>query len=132
MMFKNTKKARVLIFIVVVMLCTFILSACGDTTVKVGKYYLAGSETVYVEIMPNNKIKFVGMDFSAVIEELNSTPGPKVSASDFEGVKNYEFLKDKMLVRVIISNDGTSGTYISFNYNDGKLTRKNQEYILKF
>ena len=125
------KKNRILIILVIVILCTLVLSACRDTTVKIGKYYLKGSDSVYVEILPNNKIRFVGIDFSATIEDLNSTPGPKVSQSDFEGIKDYIFDTDQMLIRVIISGDGTTGTYISLDYSNERLTRRNQEYILK-
>ena len=129
--FSMIKKTVIFLFVVCLLLCAFMLGACDDTAVQVGKYYLTGSDSVYVEVLSNNKITFVGIDFSEVIEDLNSEHGSKVSESDFEGIKDFTFVKEEMEIRVYITIDSNSGVYVSFKYSDGKLTREGQEYILR-
>ena len=56
-----------------VIVCTLIFGACSkEREIKVGEYYFEGSDSVYNEGLPNNKITFVGVDFTADFERWES------------------------------------------------------------
>ena len=64
-------------FIIIVAFALFFtLAGCADgNTPALGRYYLVGSDTVFIEILESNKIIFYNVDFSGLevglLEEIN-------------------------------------------------------------
>ena len=83
------KKFRLIFLLSICAIIAAIFCACdtnpsnGKAVLHYGKYYLEGSDEVYIEIIDDNLIQCYGLDFSFV------------SPSDWEGEGVYERLEDK-------------------------------------
>ncbi len=129
----NKSIIKSLIIIFSCLCITVCLSSCGteSESVKIGKYYLEGSETTYVEVLPKNKIELVGLDYSQDVEIYENLGLTIDFAANLQGIKNYEFDSENMKI-VIPLFDESIETQISikFTYSNNRLTRRNQNYIL--
>lgn len=130
-MSKAFKRLGFLLFSITLTLCVLLTSACSEPkTVALGKYYLEGSDSVYIEILTKNKIIFEGVDFSADFERWKSMGDDFDYEASVQGIKDYEFNEKENMVNVRVFNDGVMTIFITFSYSDNKLSRRDKDYIL--
>ena len=130
-MVKAIKKIGLLLFSASVIACLLFLGACSQkTTVTVGKYYLEGSDSVYIEILPDNKITFVGVDFTKDFERWEANGDDFDYEASVQGIKDYEFDAKEKKISVPVYENEYEIICMTFRYSDNTLTR-NGTYVLK-
>ena len=130
-MVKAIKKIGLLLFSASVIACLLFLGACSQkTTVTVGKYYLEGSDSVYIEILPDNKITFVGVDFTKDFERWEANGDDFDYEASVQGIKDYVFNEKEKALDVPVYSDGVITIYMIFSYGGNTLTRSGKNYIL--
>ena len=125
------------IIISCLLLCLFLLSAlCACKKERhplYSKYYLEGSQDVYIEIIDSEYLQFVGVDYSFVDPETfwgEDFPLDKdidISAC-MQGLKKYIFWVDNDITVEVIEG---SGLTLGMQYDGSKTIRFNEIiYIL--
>ena len=129
-MVKAIKKIGLLLFSVSVVMCLLVFGACSKTVVNLGKYYLEGSDSVYIEILPDNKITFVGVDFTKDFERWEANGDKFDYEASVQGIKDYEFDAKEKALYVPVFDDGVMTLRMIFSYSGNTLTRSGKNYIL--
>jgi len=131
-------KFKIFFCTIIVMLLVF--SGCSNApiTVQEGKYYLDGKEdNPYIEIISGNKLRFINVDLSDMVDEALA----KKSSKEFAAVlkETEEMLKnntpytvndrlDRILVE--ISLDEVVGQGLPYDPNNNILEFRGDDFIL--
>ena len=123
------------IIISCVLLCTLLvgaLCACNKERHPLyGKYYLEGSQDVYIEIIDSEYLQFVGVDFSFIDVETwwdGDLAGYNIDDC-MQGVKEYIYWRDNQIT-VEVVEDSTCA--LAMHYDGDRTIQFNDiNYILE-
>lgn len=141
-MYKAKKIFSFIVFSCLIIAIVVSLGACWDKGKKniVGKYYLEGSQQIYIEIIDGNYLQFHGVDFSFVdIEEFWGDDAVELleyfdkTNSDInscmQGRKKYIFWADNDITVEVVEG---SGLALGMQFDGNNTISFNElKYILK-